>query len=233
MRRCTGSNAVKANAGGHNYPDNETVTSAVEQGTGRVGGHQPVLLVPGAGAGRYGRPAFGDRILCAARRRLRPERLRGRECCARRPIKRPRSGSSLFSPRRRGRRSSPTATASSTRSLSGVTTAQPETPFAALQPNDITIAELGTGAGGNKALAGGAAVVRRAWRGIAHHRPGGRSEPIAADRGVAVLVSAVVSASGIPRRAGGADRMGRTATAAVPPSHGGACVEHGLAASWS
>ena len=29
---------------------------------------------------------------------------------------------------------------------SGVTTAQPETPFDQLQPNDITIAELGTGA---------------------------------------------------------------------------------------
>jgi iron(III) transport system substrate-binding protein len=29
---------------------------------------------------------------------------------------------------------------------SGVTTAQPETPFDQLRPNDITIAELGTGA---------------------------------------------------------------------------------------
>ena len=29
---------------------------------------------------------------------------------------------------------------------SGVTTAEPETPFDRLQPNDITVAELGTGA---------------------------------------------------------------------------------------
>ena len=53
---------------------------------------------------------------------------------------------------------------------SGVTTAETETPFAALQPNDITIAELGTGAASHQALAGGAAVVRRAWL-DRHHRP--------------------------------------------------------------
>jgi iron(III) transport system substrate-binding protein len=35
---------------------------------------------------------------------------------------------------------------------SGVTTAQPETPFAQLQPNDITVAELGTGADAIKLL---------------------------------------------------------------------------------
>ena len=34
----------------------------------------------------------------------------------------------------------------------GVTTAQPETPFSQLQPNDITIAELGTGAEAIKLL---------------------------------------------------------------------------------
>jgi hypothetical protein len=33
-----------------------------------------------------------------------------------------------------------------------VKTAQPETPFAALHPNDITIAELGTGAEAIKLL---------------------------------------------------------------------------------
>ncbi len=35
---------------------------------------------------------------------------------------------------------------------SGVTTAQPETPFDQLQPNNITIAELGTGAEAIKLL---------------------------------------------------------------------------------
>jgi iron(III) transport system substrate-binding protein len=35
---------------------------------------------------------------------------------------------------------------------SGVTTAQPETPFAQLEPNDISIAELGTGAEAIKLL---------------------------------------------------------------------------------
>jgi hypothetical protein len=35
---------------------------------------------------------------------------------------------------------------------SGVTTAQPETPFDQLQPNSITIPELGTGAGAIRLL---------------------------------------------------------------------------------
>ena len=42
---------------------------------------------------------------------------------------------------------------------SGVTTAKPETPFNQLQPNPITIAELGTGAEAIEAAAGGPAAV--------------------------------------------------------------------------
>ena len=38
--------AVKANAGSHSYPDNETLTSQVNSGQVALGRHQPVLLVP-------------------------------------------------------------------------------------------------------------------------------------------------------------------------------------------
>ena len=40
--------ALKANAGGHQYPDNETVVDKVNRGQVALGVDQPVLLVPDA-----------------------------------------------------------------------------------------------------------------------------------------------------------------------------------------
>jgi iron(III) transport system substrate-binding protein len=144
-------NAVKANAGGHNYPDNETVTSAVNKGqvalgvinqyywyreraqVGAAGLHSAIAYFAPHDVG-YVLNVSGAGVLRSSTHQKAAQRFltfltsaQGQEIIAH-------SDSFEY----------PIA--------SGVKTAQPETPFAALQPNDITIAELGTGAEAIKLL---------------------------------------------------------------------------------
>ena len=144
-------NAVKANAGGHDYPDNETVTAAVNNGqvalgiinqyywyreraqVGAAGMHSAIAYFAPHDVG-YVVNVSGAGVLRSSTHQKAAQRflafltsVQGQEIIAH-------SDSFEY----------PIA--------SGVKTAQPETPFAELQPNDITIAELGTGAEAIKLL---------------------------------------------------------------------------------
>ena len=138
-------NAVKANAGGHDYPDNETITAQVNSGQVALGiinqyyWYRERAQV-GAGAMHSAIAYFaphdvgyvvdvsGAGILSSSTHQAAAQRflafltsVQGQEIIAH-------SDSFEY----------PIA--------SGVTTAEPETPFDELEPNSITVAELGTGA---------------------------------------------------------------------------------------
>ena len=144
-------NAVKANASGHDYPSNEAATAAVNNGqvalgiinqyywyreraqVGRSGMHSAiayfaphdvgyVLNVSGAGVLRSSTHQKAAQRFLAFLTSVQGQQIIAHSDSFEYPI------------------------------ASGVTTAQPETPFAALQPNDISIAELGTGAEAIKLL---------------------------------------------------------------------------------
>jgi iron(III) transport system substrate-binding protein len=138
--------AVKANAGSHSYPDNETLVSEINRGqvalgvinqyywyrekaqVGEAGLHSaiayfaprdPGYVIDVSGAGilkSSGRQAEAQRFLAFLTSKTGQEIIAHSESYEY-PI------------------------------ASGVTTAKPETPFSRLQPNSITIPELGTGAG--------------------------------------------------------------------------------------
>jgi iron(III) transport system substrate-binding protein len=143
-------NAVKANAG-HDYPSNEAVTSAVNNGqvalgiinqyywyreraqVGASGVHSAIAYFAPHDVG-YVLNVSGAGVLRSSTHQKAAQRflafltsVQGQEIIAH-------SDSFEY----------PVA--------SGVQTAEPETPFAALQPNEITIAELGTGAAAIKLL---------------------------------------------------------------------------------
>ena len=144
-------NAVKANASGHDYPSNEAATSAVNSGqvalgiinqyywyreraqVGASGIHSAIAYFAPQDVG-YVLNVSGAGVLRSSTHQKAAQRflafltsVQGQEIIAH-------SDSFEY----------PIA--------SGVTTAQPETPFSQLQPNDITIAELGTGAEAIKLL---------------------------------------------------------------------------------
>jgi iron(III) transport system substrate-binding protein len=144
-------NALKSNAGGHSYPDAEAVTSAVNRGqvalgiinqyywyreraqVGPADTHSAIAYFAPHDVG-YVLDVSGAGVLSSSTHQKAAQRFlafltsaQGQELIAH-------SDSFEY----------PIA--------SGVTTAQPETPFAALQPNAITIAELGTGAEAIKLL---------------------------------------------------------------------------------
>ncbi len=136
---------VKANAAGHLYPDNETVTSDINRGTAALGiinqyywyrlqaeigagamhskiaffaPHDPgyVLNVSGAGVVKSSKnQAAAQRFVAFLVSKQAQEIIGGHSLSYEYPI------------------------------ASGVTTAAPETPFSELQPNSITLGELGTG----------------------------------------------------------------------------------------
>ncbi len=143
--------ALKANAGSHNYPDNETVTDEVNRGQVAIGiinqyywyreraeigasnMHSAIAAFAPHDVG-YVLDVSGAGILKSSTHQAEAQRFvaflnsaEGQEIIAR-------SNSFEY----------PIA--------SGVTTAQPETPFDQLQPNPITITELGTGAEAIKLL---------------------------------------------------------------------------------
>ena len=138
-------NAVKANAGGHNYPDNESVTSAVNRGqvalgiinqyywyreraqVGASGMHSAIAYFAPHDVG-YVLNISGAGVLRSSTHQKAAQRFLA----------------FLTSPQ--GQQIIAHSDSFEYPIASGVTTAQPETPFAALRPNDITIAELGTGA---------------------------------------------------------------------------------------
>ena len=144
--------ALKANAGSHQYPDNETIADEVNRGQVALGiVNQYYWYRERAEIGASNMHS-AIAYFAPARRRLRRRRLgRRRPALVAEPGRR-RSASWPSSPRPRGSRSSPTATSFEYPIASGVTTAQPETPFNQLQPNPITIAQLGTGAEAIKLL---------------------------------------------------------------------------------
>lgn len=137
-------NAVKANAGGHDYPDNETITAQVNSGQVALGiinqyywYRERAQVGPGAmhSAIAYFAPhdvgyvvdVSGAGILKSSTHQAAAQRflafltsVQGQEIIA--------HSESFEYP-----------------IASGVTTAQPETPFDKLEPNGITVAELGTG----------------------------------------------------------------------------------------
>jgi iron(III) transport system substrate-binding protein len=144
-------NALKANANGHTYPSNEALLSAVDSGqvalgiinqyywyreraqVGASGLHSAIAYFAPHDVG-YVLDVSGAGVLRSSTHQKAAQRFlafltspQGQEIIAH-------SDSFEY----------PIA--------SGVRTAQPETPFAALQPNDITIAELGTGAEAIKLL---------------------------------------------------------------------------------
>jgi iron(III) transport system substrate-binding protein len=143
--------AVKANAGSHDYPDNETVTSQVNRGqvalgvinqyywyrmraeVGAAATHSAiayfaphdvgyVLNVSGAGVLRSSTHQKAAQRFLAFLTSAAGQQIIAHSDSFEYPI------------------------------ASGVTTAQPETPFHQLQPNDISIEELGTGAEAIKLL---------------------------------------------------------------------------------
>jgi iron(III) transport system substrate-binding protein len=143
--------AVKANAGGHNFPDNETVTAEVNNGqvalglinqyywyrmraeVGAAATHSAIAYFAPHDVG-YVLNVSGAGILRSSTHQKAAQRFlafltstAGQEIIAH-------SDSFEY----------PIA--------SGVTTAQPQTPFDQLQPNGITIEELGTGAQAIKLL---------------------------------------------------------------------------------
>jgi iron(III) transport system substrate-binding protein len=137
--------ALKANAAGHLYPDNETVTSDVNKGSATFGiinqyywyrlraeigagaihssiahfaPHDPGYVVDVSGAAvlkSSHHQAAAQRFLAFLVSKPAQEIIGGHSLSYEYPI------------------------------ASGVTTAAPETPFSQLQPNSITIADLGTG----------------------------------------------------------------------------------------
>ena len=143
--------ALKANAGGHNYPDNETVTDAVNRGQVAIGiinqyywyreraqigasaMHSAIAHFAPRDVG-YVLNVSGAGVLKSSTHQEQAQRFvaflnsaQGQEIIAR--------GDSFEYP-----------------IASGVTTAKPETPFDRLQPNPITLSELGTGAEAIKLL---------------------------------------------------------------------------------
>ena len=143
--------AIKSNAAGHIYPDNETIASEVNQGAVAFGVINRVLLVPDASGGRRGQDALADHPLRARRSRLRHRRLRGGGAeVEQEPGRGPEVPGLPGQPEGAGDHRDPGFRANESISFeyplaSGVTTKAPETPLRQLRPYPITIAQLGTG----------------------------------------------------------------------------------------
>jgi len=137
--------AVKANAGSHDYPDNETITSEVNSGqvalgivnqyywyreraqVGASGMHSAIAYFAPHDVG-YVVNVSGAAILKSSIHQATAQRFLA------------------FLTSQQGQEILGHSDSFEYPIASGVTTAQPETPFDQLQPNGITVAELGTGA---------------------------------------------------------------------------------------
>ena len=137
--------AVKANAGSHDYPDNETVTSQVNSG-------QVALGIINQYYWYRERAQVGESAMHSAIATFAPHdvgyvvdvsgagilKSSSHQAAAQRFV--------AFLTSQQGQQILGHSDSFEYPIASGVTTAQPETPFDQLQPNDITVAELGTGA---------------------------------------------------------------------------------------
>jgi len=137
--------AVKANAGSHDYPDNETITSEVNSGqvalgivnqyywyreraqVGASGMHSAIAYFAPHDVG-YVVNVSGAAILKSSIHQANAQRFLA------------------FLTSQQGQEILGHSDSFEYPIASGVTTAQPETPFDQLQPNRITVAELGSGA---------------------------------------------------------------------------------------
>jgi iron(III) transport system substrate-binding protein len=136
---------LKANAGSHVYPDNETITSEVNDGQAAIGvinqyywyreraevgasGMHSKIAYFAAGDPGYVVDVSGAAVLRSSRHQAAAQRFLA------------------FVASRQGQEIIAHSDSFEYPIDSGVTTAQPETPFGELHPNPITIAELGTGA---------------------------------------------------------------------------------------
>ncbi len=143
--------AVKSNAGGHNYPDNETITDQVNRGQAAIGiinqyywyreraqvgasaMHSAIAYFAPHDVG-YVLDVSGAAILKSS-----PHQAQAQKFLA-------------FLTSAQGQQIIGHSESFEYPIASGVQTAQPETPFNQLQPNSITIAQLGTGAQAIKLL---------------------------------------------------------------------------------
>ena len=138
-------NALKSNAGSHQYPDNETVTDEVNRGqvalgiinqyywyrqraeVGASNMHSAIAYFAPRDVG-YVVDVSGAGVLRSSQNQAEAQRF------------------VAFLTSAQGQQIIAHSTSFEYPIGSGVTTAQPETPFTQLQPNPITIAQLGTGA---------------------------------------------------------------------------------------
>jgi iron(III) transport system substrate-binding protein len=143
--------AVKANAGSHSYPDNETLISEVNRGqvalgvinqyywyrekaqVGEAGLHSAIATFAPGDPG-YVIDVSGAGILKSSSHQAEAQRFLA------------------FLTSKKGQEIIGHSESYEYPIASGVTTAQPETPFDQLQPNSISISELGTGAEAIKLL---------------------------------------------------------------------------------
>jgi iron(III) transport system substrate-binding protein len=143
--------AVKDNAGSHQYPDNETIADEVNRGqvalgivnqyywyreraeVGAANMHSAIAYFAPHDVG-YVVDVSGAGILRSSQHQAEAQRL------------------VAFFNSAQGQKIIAHSTSFEYPVASGVTTAQPETPFDQLQPNSITIAQLGTGAAAIKLL---------------------------------------------------------------------------------
>jgi iron(III) transport system substrate-binding protein len=144
-------NAVKSNAGSHQYPDNETVTDQINRGQvalGVINQYYWYRLRAELGASNMHSAiaTFAPRdvgyvvdVSGAGVLRSSPNQAEAQRFVA-------------FLTSAQGQRIIARSTSFEYPIASGVTTAQPETPFNQLQPNSISIAQLGTGAQAIKLL---------------------------------------------------------------------------------
>jgi iron(III) transport system substrate-binding protein len=137
--------AVKANAGSHSYPDNETLTDQINTGqvalgvvnqyywyrqraqAGAAGTHSAIAYFAPRDVG-YVIDVSGAGILKSSSHQREAQRFLA------------------FLTSAQGQQIIAQSDSFEYPVASGVTTAKPETPFSELEPNGITIAELGTGA---------------------------------------------------------------------------------------
>ena len=143
--------ALKANAGSHQYPDNETIADEVNRGQvalgivnqyywyreqaeiGKANMHSAIAYFAPRDVG-YVVDVSGAGILRASHHVSEAQKL------------------VAFLNSAQGQQIIAHSQSFEYPIASGVTTTQPETPFAKLQPNPITIAQLGTGAAAIKLL---------------------------------------------------------------------------------
>ena len=142
---------MKANAGSHSYPDNETLVSEINKGqvalgvinqyywyrekaqVGDAGLHSAIAYFAPQDPG-YVIDVSGAGIMKSSSQQADAQRFLA------------------FLVSKKGQEIIGHSDSYEYPIASGVTTAQPETPFDQLQPNDITIPELGTGAEAIKLL---------------------------------------------------------------------------------